>query len=553
MAAVGVDSANREARPSPWRALVVPDGFDPSVVDDAAIAALSALRTGVVRPALLPEYASLAGAEPSENTGVQEDSPGSNNWAISGRLTSSGKPIMANDPHRNVGNPSIRYIVHLTAPGWDVIGAVEHRFTRHGPVFHEDTVRHLAYAMRSTAHEPGSAGYLSALRSHAIDDCRQFLDAQRYHQAPTENMVCADVHGNIAWQASGLSPRRPNWHGRLPVPGHDGWYEWDGFRDDLPRELNPARGWIATANHDIHPEGYDPPLFFKAGPQRDRYDRIAQVLGARTGFTMRDMEALQHDAHSVSAARDLPLFRGWRSADAAVEQGRALLDAWNAQHRRESAAAALRRFVGRALPGEVRATGLPAAQRQVLLERALRTGLDSLRAVQGDDPAQWRWGRFNTSQLPHAFVKAYDIAPVERHGGAPAGVAAAVALTRTRYRNRARSYCGGQGPSTPSSRAACSGQRGFRSISRASSTRSASPSATMRSACAGSVISPTAAVGIAASCRTRRANGTWYPGSSAMRTPLTSPPDEQSIRSTPTARSRAASRTDSSTVQPPST
>lgn len=423
VAAVGVDSANREARPSPWRDLVVPDGFDPSVVDDAAIAALNALRTGVVRPALLPEYASLAGAVPSENTGVQEHSPGSNNWAISGRLTASGKPIMANDPHRNVGNPSIRYIVHLTAPGWDVIGAteaplpgvmighngriawgltivgtdqsdvvveqvnpadrrqvrwrgawepmrvvidtirvkgaepvvVEHRFTRHGPVFHEDTVRHLAYAMRSTAHEPGSAGYLSALRYHAIDDCRRFLDAQRYYQAPTENMVCADVHGNIAWQASALSPRRPNWHGRLPVPGHDGRYEWDGFRDDLP------------------------------------------------------------------------LFRGWRSGDAAVERGRALLDAWDAQHRRESAAAALWRFVGRAIPGEARATGVSAAQRQALLEGALRTGLDSLRAVQGDDPAQWRWGRFNTSQLPHAFVKAYDIAPVERHGGA--GFVAAVGAT----------------------------------------------------------------------------------------------------------------------------
>lgn len=50
---------------------------------------------------------------------------GSNNWTISGKLTSTGKPILANDPHRVMALPSLRYIVHLVAPGWDVIGAGE--------------------------------------------------------------------------------------------------------------------------------------------------------------------------------------------------------------------------------------------------------------------------------------------------------------------------------------------------------------------------------------------------------------------------------------------
>jgi len=49
----------------------------------------------------------------------------SNNWTISGRLTESGKPLLANDPHRVVAVPSLRYMVHLVAPGWDVIGAGE--------------------------------------------------------------------------------------------------------------------------------------------------------------------------------------------------------------------------------------------------------------------------------------------------------------------------------------------------------------------------------------------------------------------------------------------
>ena len=50
---------------------------------------------------------------------------GSNNWTISGTLTASGKPLLANDPHRVMGLPSLRYMVHLVAPGWNVIGAGE--------------------------------------------------------------------------------------------------------------------------------------------------------------------------------------------------------------------------------------------------------------------------------------------------------------------------------------------------------------------------------------------------------------------------------------------
>jgi penicillin amidase len=50
---------------------------------------------------------------------------GSNNWTVSGALTQSGKPLLANDPHRVIAVPSLRYMVHLVAPGWDVIGSGE--------------------------------------------------------------------------------------------------------------------------------------------------------------------------------------------------------------------------------------------------------------------------------------------------------------------------------------------------------------------------------------------------------------------------------------------
>ena len=54
------------------------------------------------------------------------DNWASNNWVVSGRLTASGRPLLCNDPHRTIDKvPSLRYVVHLVAPGWDVIGATE--------------------------------------------------------------------------------------------------------------------------------------------------------------------------------------------------------------------------------------------------------------------------------------------------------------------------------------------------------------------------------------------------------------------------------------------
>ncbi|MBI3696149.1 MAG: penicillin acylase family protein, partial [Acidobacteria bacterium] len=54
-----------------------------------------------------------------------ETEPGSNNWVIDGTLSATGKPILANDPHRPVVLPSLRYLAHLVGPGWNVIGAGE--------------------------------------------------------------------------------------------------------------------------------------------------------------------------------------------------------------------------------------------------------------------------------------------------------------------------------------------------------------------------------------------------------------------------------------------
>lgn len=67
----------------------------------------------------------LDGARPRSTEGQGEEAEGSNNWVVSGRLSESGYPIMANDPHRAQAAPSLRYWVHLVGPGWNVIGGGE--------------------------------------------------------------------------------------------------------------------------------------------------------------------------------------------------------------------------------------------------------------------------------------------------------------------------------------------------------------------------------------------------------------------------------------------
>jgi penicillin amidase len=56
---------------------------------------------------------------------LPKETIGSNNWVVSGKLTQSGHPVIANDPHRTIVAPSLRYMVHLKAPGWNVLGGGE--------------------------------------------------------------------------------------------------------------------------------------------------------------------------------------------------------------------------------------------------------------------------------------------------------------------------------------------------------------------------------------------------------------------------------------------
>jgi penicillin G amidase len=492
VAQLGAAEANRRRNPDPWDDLKVPDGLDVSAIGEEVIAAT---RTGdrPPPPAILPTYRSIlpfalvtrlsrvAGAE--ERITPPAIEPGSNNWVVSGAMSATGKPVVANDPHRDVTLPSLRYIVHLKAPGWNAIGAseppflgvaighndriawgltivgtdqhdvyveevnpananevrwngrweplrivretiavkgagsmpLELKFSRHGPIIYEDRARHRAYALRSALLEPGAGAYLGALRLNQARDCLEFLDAAMFWKSPSENLICGDVDGNISWQASALTPARMGSTGRLPVPG-TGEYEWQGFRRDLPREYNPDRKFIATANHNIQPKEYSPPLMFKSADTRfERITRLRQLLTPERKYSLEDHQRMQNDAFSLRAASDLPLFKGWSASDPNVERARAMLAAWDGVYRKESAEAALYetwRTISR------RNDQAPPAEASAHPEETLRTAIGRLSDSQGRNWAEWRWGRMHARAFPHPFVRAYDLPPVERPGGA---------------------------------------------------------------------------------------------------------------------------------------
>ena len=248
-----------------------------------------------------------------------------------------------------------------------------------------------------------------------------------YWKAPTENLNCGDVDGNIAIQSSALTPNRRGWDGRMPVPG-TGKYEWDGFRAELPRRLNPQEGYIATANNNINTTGYWPPVMFKTlnTVPTDRITRIEYVLNnllMNRKFTIEDSEKLQHDAYSLRASYDQAIFTGWTGSTPEVEKARAMVAGWDAILDKRSAAAAIYETWRTTVDPKALEFFRPTAEKRPLANLGLVKALDKLKETQGPDSSARRWGRMHTRPFPHPFVTAFDLSTVERDGGTGAVMA----------------------------------------------------------------------------------------------------------------------------------
>lgn len=486
VAILGAEEANRRDNPVPYGDLVVPRGVDYKLINDEVINALRGEFAGDF-PAveLLPPYKILQNAMLTTEQGAPELAPGSNNFAVRGSMTKSGLAMMADDPHRQVTLPAWRYVIHLSAPGWDVIGATEPglpgvirghngrvawgrtatgtdeadvfvetvnpadpnqvmwngsweplstitevinvkgeapqyldvKVSRHGPVFYRDTKNNLAYVLKSSLQEQGTAEYIGALRLDQASGASDCIEMAKFVKSPPTNLVCADSAGNIAFKATIAAPNRSGvgFNGRLPVPG-TGAYEWAGLRTDSPSEYNPARGYIATANHNIHPDGYGQPLFYNKRTSW-RVDRISKLL--ETGskkYAPADFVKILRDNYSTQAEVQQPNFVGWKSQNPDVERARAAVEKWDRVMLRTSQPAAIF-ATWLKFSNEDDLAKASADQKRQMTEASLVKAIEDLNKTQGSDPAKWRYGIINRSVFAHALVKAYDLPTMERDGG----------------------------------------------------------------------------------------------------------------------------------------
>jgi penicillin amidase len=494
VARYGAAEANRRAAPDPWDDLEVPEGLDVDIIGPELLSAMRAGDGDPFVPGALPAlpivapYDALMPALQTARVSSREiATEGSNNWVMSGALSPTGIPILANDPHRRIEMPALRYFVHLNAPGWNVIGGGEPpflgvdagsndriawgftfagtdmvdvfveelhpedddlvlwqgeweplrvieeeipvrgqapetvtlKFSRHGPVFYEDLENRRAYAVQSVVQYPGTAAYKGSFQLAQATSCEDFFERANHWLVPTHSLICGDVEGNIALQVTGLTPDRDGWNGRLPVPG-TGEYEWQGFREDLPREFNPDRGYIATANNNVHPPGYEGrPVFYHSsrGVETSRIARLHQIFQSQDVFTMEDHQRIQWDVHLLAADRDIPTFQGWTSEDAEVEWARSLLAAWDGDLDRGSLPAALYRAWSEVVDDRAQDTATPAAERRAITEQGLKSAVAWLDEELGGDRESWRYGRLHESPLPHMMVSTFDLPTVERPGG----------------------------------------------------------------------------------------------------------------------------------------
>ncbi|MCU1295931.1 MAG: Penicillin amidase [Acidobacteriaceae bacterium] len=288
---------------------------------------------------------------------------GSNNWVVSGAHTVSGKPLLSNDMHLGHQLPDLWYEAHLRSGNFDVAGVTlpglpyvvvghnrriawgftnigptvedayietfdasgryltpdgwkqpDHRteiikvkgkpditldvvLTRHGPIVSElapGEARKIA--LRWTLYDGIRNPFLAV---NSAQNWTEFRGAFSEFDAPAQNVVYADVHGNIGYQATGKIPIRASGDGSLPENGSDDAHEWTGYIpfDKLPSAYNPPSGILATANGRITPDRYPYSISTEwEAPWRSA--RVYRVLESGKKFSAADMLALETDIYS---------------------------------------------------------------------------------------------------------------------------------------------------------------------------------------------------------------------------------------------------------------
>jgi penicillin G amidase len=311
-------------------------------------------------------------------------------------------------------------------------------------------------ALRWTALDADADPIAAALAMNRARSAAEFVDAAtRLWTAPMQNMVVADRDGQIAVVSAGRVPQRSpdnDLKGLVPAPGWDARYDWDGFipAAQTPREAQPPRGWIATANQRIHPADYPYYLTSEwAVPYRQQ--RIEQLLRARAKHSVADMAAMQADVLSLATQRVLPWLQRARSDHPLAGAAQTALKGFNGVMNADASAPLIfwawsRQLVRAVFIDEL---GGPAVYERVLGTRSFRDALegvlerndawwcddktttetaetceqmnnlaftralDELQQRFGADVSKWRWGNAHVARSEHRpFSRVKALAPL---------------------------------------------------------------------------------------------------------------------------------------------
>ncbi len=496
-------------------------------------------RTWALGADLAPALASVRQgmARLSALVGERTDGLGSNSWAVSGELTDTGLPLLANDPHLAAQMPSIWYEIglHCRPKGpdcsYDVTGfsfasgpgvVIGHndriawgltnlgpdvmdlyiekinpenpnqyeyngewvdmelateiiqvgggdpveqtvRITRHGPIISETygpleafdqnagvpTPESYAIALRWTALDPGLT-IRAVLGFDRASNWEEFRAAARDFAVPSQNLLYADIDGNIGYQSPGSIPiRNPDHSGLYPVPGWTDEYEWQGFInfEDLPFSFNPPEGYLVTANNAVVGSEY-PFRLAEIWHYGYRAERIVQMIENAPGpIDQAYMQRMQSDNMDLNAQQLLPVLFAVPLEDEELIEIRSRLNNWNYQTDRNSGPAAIFEVFWKHLLAAAFRDDFPedywpgggsrwfevvrlllddpesiwwddqttpeVEDRDQIFARAFAEATMELKGRLGGDPDRWRWGDLHTLTLENQTLGQSGIAPLE--------------------------------------------------------------------------------------------------------------------------------------------
>jgi penicillin amidase len=304
----------------------------------------------------------------------------------------------------------------------------------------------LEVSLRWTALQPGRTSQAIFAMNRA-SDWEGFRAAAERFEVPSQNLVYADVDGNIGYQAPGRIPVRATGDGTLPLPGWTSENGWTGTIPyaDLPSVLNPDRGYIVTANNAIEQDGpmltRDWDLGYRAeGIER----RLGELIAAGEPITADDMGEIQFDTRDANAEAFLPVIAEL-DLDGDAARGARLLADWDATADAGSAEAAYFAVFWRnlldgmfgGLPESTRPVGgdrwfsvvgtllgqpedpwwadraTGATGRDAVVAAALDAAWAEASDLMGDDPEDWRWGRLHTLRLTNQTFGESGVGPIE--------------------------------------------------------------------------------------------------------------------------------------------